>query len=35
MPFLFKLTFDANPMNLRSHDVESVATFLDLAKDPR
>jgi hopanoid biosynthesis associated RND transporter like protein HpnN len=35
LPFLFKLPFDANPMNLRSQKVESVATFLDLAKDPQ
>jgi uncharacterized protein len=35
LPFLLKLPFDANPMNLRSQKVESVATFLDLAKDPQ
>src|SRR3954451_23177729 len=35
LPFLLKLPFDANPMNLRSQQVESVATFLDLAKDPQ
>ena len=35
VPFLLKLPFDANPMNLRSQEVESVATFLDLAKDPQ
>jgi uncharacterized protein len=35
LPFLLKLSFDANPMNLRSQQVESVATFLDLAKDPQ
>jgi uncharacterized protein len=35
VPFLLKLPFDANPMNLRSQQVESVATFLDLAKDPQ
>ena len=29
------LSFDANPMNLRSQEVELVATFLDLAKDPQ
>jgi hopanoid biosynthesis associated RND transporter like protein HpnN len=34
LPFLLKLPFDANPMNLRSRSVESVATFLDLAKTP-
>jgi hopanoid biosynthesis associated RND transporter like protein HpnN len=35
LPFLFTLPFDANPMNLRSQQVESVATFLDLAQDPQ
>ena len=35
VPFLLKLSFDANPMNLRSQEVESVATFLDLAEDPQ
>jgi len=35
LPFLLKLPFDANPMNLRSQKVESVATFLDLARDPQ
>lgn len=34
LPLLFKLPFDSNPMNLRSQRVESVATFLDLAKNP-
>ncbi len=34
-PFLWRLKFDSNPMNLRSQNVESVATFLDLAKDPK
>jgi hopanoid biosynthesis associated RND transporter like protein HpnN len=34
LPFLFKLPFDSNPMNLRSQRVESVATFLDLTKSP-
>jgi uncharacterized protein len=34
LPFLFKLRFDWNPMNLRSPRVESVATFIDLAKAP-
>jgi hopanoid biosynthesis associated RND transporter like protein HpnN len=29
------LTFDSNPMNLRDQRVESVATFLDLSKDPK
>ena len=35
MPALMKLEFDSNPMHLRSAKVESVATYLDLAKDPR
>jgi hopanoid biosynthesis associated RND transporter like protein HpnN len=35
LPFLFQLPFDANPMNLRSQRVESVATYLDLARDPQ
>jgi hopanoid biosynthesis associated RND transporter like protein HpnN len=30
-----RLRFDFNPLNLRSHKVESVATLLDLAKDPQ
>ena len=34
LPLLARLPFDANPMNLRSRAVESVATFFDLAKDP-
>jgi hopanoid biosynthesis associated RND transporter like protein HpnN len=34
LPLLFNLTFDFNPMNLRSAKVESVATFLDLRRDP-
>lgn len=34
MPFLLKLPFDSNPMNLRSQQVESVATFLDLTRNP-
>lgn len=34
MPALLKLKFDSNPMHLRSAGVESVSTFLDLAKDP-
>ena len=33
-PLLERLHFDFNPMNLRSDKVESVATLLDLAKDP-
>jgi hopanoid biosynthesis associated RND transporter like protein HpnN len=34
LPLLYFLTFDFNPMNLRSPKVESVATFLDLRSDP-
>lgn len=34
LPFLLALEFDSNPMNLRSQEVESVATFLDLSRDP-
>lgn len=34
VPALLKLDFDSNPMNLRSQNVESVATYLDLAEDP-
>lgn len=34
-PFLQRLAFDSNPMNLRDQKVESVATFLDLSKDPK
>lgn len=34
LPLLFNLHFDFNPMNLRSAKVESVATFLDLRRDP-
>ncbi len=34
-PFLRHLVFDSNPMNLRNQKVESVSTFLDLAKDPK
>jgi uncharacterized protein len=34
LPLLFFLPFDSNPMHLRSAKVESVATYLDLAKDP-
>ena len=33
-PLLYWLTFDFNPINLRSPAVESVATFLDLRTDP-
>ncbi|MBZ6077990.1 MMPL family transporter [Microvirga puerhi] len=34
LPFLISLRFDTNPMNLRSKHVESVATYLDLVRDP-
>jgi hopanoid biosynthesis associated RND transporter like protein HpnN len=34
LPALYYLTFDFNPINLRSPKVESVATFLDLRTDP-
>ena len=34
LPLLQRLTFDFNPINLRSDKVESVATFNDLMKDP-
>ncbi|MDE2361745.1 MAG: MMPL family transporter [Hyphomicrobiales bacterium] len=35
LPALIKLKFDSNPMDLRSSKVESVATFIDLSKDPK
>ncbi|MGO4571657.1 MMPL family transporter [Microvirga sp. 2TAF3] len=34
LPFLISIQFDSNPMNLRNKRMESVATFLDLARDP-
>ena len=34
IPLLMKLPFDSNPMHLRSPKVESIATYLDLTKDP-
>jgi uncharacterized protein len=34
LPLLYFLRFDFNPVNLRSPNVESIATFLDLRKDP-
>src|SRR6266480_3097498 len=34
LPLLYFLQFDYNPINLRSPRVESIATFLDLRKDP-
>jgi uncharacterized protein len=33
-PLLRNLTFDFNPLNLRSKNVESVSTLLDLMNDP-
>lgn len=33
-PLLYFLRFDFNPLNLRSPNVESIATYLDLRKDP-
>jgi uncharacterized protein len=35
MPLLYWLRFDFNPINLRSPKVESVATYLDLRRDPK
>jgi len=34
LPLLHWLQFDFNPMNLRSNQVESVATYLELKNDP-
>ena len=34
LPLLGGLTFDFNPLNLRSKHVESVSTLLDLMRDP-
>ncbi len=34
LPLLYFLHFDFNPMNLRNPRAESIATFLDLRKDP-
>jgi hopanoid biosynthesis associated RND transporter like protein HpnN len=34
LPLLLSLRFDFNPINLRAHDVESVAALLDLMNDP-
>src|SRR5262249_62123037 len=34
-PLLLYLPFDFNPLHLRSDKVASVATYLELAKDPR
>jgi hopanoid biosynthesis associated RND transporter like protein HpnN len=35
LPLLYFLQFDFNPMNLRSAKVESVATYLDIRRDPQ
>jgi len=35
LPLLYKLQFDFNPMNLRNAKVESVATYLDIRRDPQ
>ena len=34
LPLLYYLQFDFNPINLRNPKVESIATFLDLRRDP-
>jgi hopanoid biosynthesis associated RND transporter like protein HpnN len=34
LPLLYFQQFDFNPMNLRSAKVESIATYLDLRRDP-
>jgi hopanoid biosynthesis associated RND transporter like protein HpnN len=34
LPLLYWLKFDFNPINLRSPKVESIATFLELSRDP-
>ncbi len=34
LPLLYFLQFDFNPINLRNPNVESIATFLDLRRDP-
>jgi hopanoid biosynthesis associated RND transporter like protein HpnN len=34
LPLLRQVSFDFNPLNLRSAKVESVSTYLDLLKDP-
>jgi hopanoid biosynthesis associated RND transporter like protein HpnN len=35
LPLLYFLQFDFNPINLRNPKVESIATFLDLRRDPK
>ena len=34
LPLLYFMKFDFNPINLRNPQAESIATFLDLRKDP-
>jgi uncharacterized protein len=34
LPLLYFLQFDFNPINLRNPNAESIATFLDLRRDP-
>ncbi len=34
LPLLYFMKFDFNPINLRNKNAESIATFLDLRKDP-
>lgn len=34
LPLLYFMQFDFNPINLRSPKVESIATYLDLRRDP-
>jgi uncharacterized protein len=34
LPLLYWLSFDFNPINLRSPKAESIATYLELARDP-
>jgi hopanoid biosynthesis associated RND transporter like protein HpnN len=34
LPLLYFMKFDFNPMNLRNPNAESIATYLDLRKDP-
>ena len=34
-PLLYFMKFDFNPMNLRNPRAESIATFLDLRRDPK
>jgi hopanoid biosynthesis associated RND transporter like protein HpnN len=35
LPLLLHLSFDFNPLHLRSAKVESIATYLDLQRDPQ